>query len=187
MPSARGLVKCDGSRLVGTFDIDGSPRYLAVEVKPFDQSFECNNPTLIYNDVVQLVGDCKWTGTAGRDDLQMNFGGGVSIAGPLATPRSAIRIRGTGTWSTDPPIPANRMQDDVVSVNPSPPHDAVRDAAKVAREQQLLESCVPIIAYARGPPLYEFWTTKSPVVYLDSLARANQLCAATGLCYARCD
>jgi len=151
MPSAAGLIKCDGSRIVGTFDVDGRPLYITVDIKPPNQPFECSHATLTYNNPAQLDGACKWTGTAGRDDIEMDFGGGVSITGVLATPRSSIRIRGAGAWSKVksalPPIPANGVR---APVNPFPAHDALRDAAKVAREQQLIELGVPIIMYA-GP------------------------------------
>ena len=152
MFTAGGLIKCDGSRIVGTFDVDGRALYITVDIKPPNQPFECSKATLSYGNVTQLDGTCKWTGTAGRDDLQMEFGGGVSIAGALATPRSSIRIRGAGVWSRVksalPPIPATGVR---APVNPFPAHDAVRDAAKVAREQQLIELGVPIIACAVNP------------------------------------
>jgi len=161
MPSAWGSIKCDGNRLVGVFEVDGRPRYIASDIKPPNQQFECNKATLAYSNVAQLDGACKWTGTAGRDDLQMDFGGGVSIDGAFATPRWSIRIRGAGAWSkvksTLPPVPANGTHNSVrsVPVNPFPPRDAVRDAAKIAREQQLLELGVPIIMYAGNPLPYE--------------------------------
>jgi len=150
MPTARGFVKCDGSRFVGTFNIDGGLRYVTGNVRPLDLSFECGSATLTYDDVTQLVGEFKWTGTAGRDDLEMTFVGGVTIVGPLTTPRSSIRIRGAGLWgSVKPDLPllaSNNVPD--ISANSSPSHDAVRDAAKAAREQELIDLGVPIIAYA---------------------------------------
>jgi len=101
MPSSRGSIKCDGSKLVGTFDVDGSPRYITVDVKPCNRPFECNNATVTYSDITQLSGDCKWKGWVGRDDLQMNFNTGVSIVGPLDTARLSLdRTRGAGAWST---------------------------------------------------------------------------------------
>jgi len=154
MPTAQGIVKCDCGRFVGTFDIDSSPRYVAVDVRPLDLSFECNDATLTYGDVTELVGDCKWTGTAGKVDLQIDFVGGVTIAGLLTTTRSSIRIRGEGSWSVVRPQLSSPTPDGTqrnvrnAPVNSSPPHDTVRDAAKVAREQQLIDLGAPIIAYA---------------------------------------
>ena len=152
MPSGLGSLKCNGSSLVGTFDVAGSLRFIAVNVKPPNLPFQCTSATLTYGNAAQLNGACKWTGTAGRDDLQMDFGGGVSIAGALAAPRSSMRIRGTGSWSTtEPKLPldqANETQSNIsnVPVNSSPPDDAVQAAAKVAREQQLINLGFPIIA-----------------------------------------
>jgi len=150
MPSAGGLIKCDGSRVVGTFDVDGRPLYITVDIKPPNQPFDCARATLTYGNVTQLNGAYKWTGTAGRDDLQMDFGGGVSIAGALGTPRLSVRIRGAGVWSRVksalPPIPVNGVR---APVNPFPPRDAALDAvAKVEREERLLGLGLPIIAYA---------------------------------------
>jgi len=57
----------------------------------------CGNAILRYSTVDQLVGEYKWVGTVGKDDLEMNFGGCVSIKGRLTTARpSSIRIHGTG-------------------------------------------------------------------------------------------
>jgi len=157
MPSAQGFVKCISGSLEGTFDVDGSSRYITVDVKPLNQSFECSNATLAYDNVAQLLGDCKWTGAAGKDDLQMDFGRGVSITGPLAARRpSSVRIRGAGTWSTAKsslhPPPTNSADDSQGNIMKVPAdrfsHDPVRDAAKLRRERQLLESGNPIIAYA---------------------------------------
>jgi len=151
MPSTQGFAKYNSGKLVGTFDVDGRPRYLAVDVRPPNQLFECDNVTLIYDNVAQLSGDCKWTGTAGSDDLQMDFGGGVSVVGPLATPRSSIRIRGAGTWSTVKPTLSPDLADNIQRnpVNPLPLHNTLPDVAEIARERELLESKVPIIAYAK--------------------------------------
>jgi len=153
MTTTRVLIKYNGNRLVGTFDVDGRPRYITVDIKPPNQPFNCNSATLTYIDPAQLEGPCKWTGTAGRDDLQMDFGGGVSIAGALAVPRAAIRIRGAGTWSKfELPlssIPANESQGNGINdpANQSPLFESVPDSAKLLREKQLLESGFPIIAY----------------------------------------
>jgi len=155
-----GNVKCDGSRLLGTFYVDGSPRYLTVDIKPLNQSFECGSAILTYYTADQLTGDCKWVGTVGKDDLEMNFGGGVSIKGLLVTARpSSIRIHGAGLWNTFevtlPPLSDNtvdelRSDGSDASTNQFPTHSAVRDPAKLQRERQLLESGAPIIAYVQS-------------------------------------
>jgi len=153
MPSAAGFVEYNGGRLEGRFDVGGSKRYIAVEVKPPIQPFKCDNAILTYDNVAQLLGDCKWTGTAGRDDLQMDFNDGATIGGLLAEPRSSVRIRGTGTWSTaklnlaPPPLPEKQYNVKPVTVNPFT-SNTTRSHAEIAREQQLLELGVPIIAYA---------------------------------------
>jgi len=147
MPSAQGYIKFANSRLVGTFDVDGSPRYLSVEVKALNQPFECGNATLTYRSIEQLVGNCKWMGTAGTDDLQMFLGPGITIAGPLVTAWSAsLSIRGAGTWDTVEGTfsPQNNVSN--VLANPSSSNDVVKDPAKAARVKQLLESDTPIIA-----------------------------------------
>jgi len=159
-----GFVKCNKGKLVGTFDIGGRPRYLSVDVKPLNQSFECDNAILICDTVEQMFGDCKWVGTVGKDDLEMDFTGGVSIKGPLTTPRpSSMRIRGAGTWnaknSTPPLLPAitaNYSQGNVASVpvDHFPAQHAVRNPVKLLRERQLLESGAPIIAYAQPASAY---------------------------------
>jgi len=154
MPKAAGFVQYNGSRLVGTFQVDGISYYLSVDVKPPSQPFHSDNATLTHDNVLQMIGECKWRGTAGRDGLKMNFGGGISLAGPLGIAWSTIQIRGEGTWSTDQyalsPIPVGSTDgtQNGVSANPFPPRDAVRDPAKVARERRLIELGVPIIAYA---------------------------------------
>jgi len=159
MPSAEGFVECKGGRLEGNFSDGHSTRYITVDVNPFTQSFECRNATLTYNDFAQLLGACKGMGSVGRDDLQMNFGGGVSIVAPLVTPRSSARIRGAGTWSTAndrahhlPVNAANGTRNNVgtSSAGHYSLHNSVRDvSAKIAREQQLLGSRLPIIACAK--------------------------------------
>jgi len=151
MPTALGLIKCDGTRLVGTFDVGGSPRYINVDVKPSNEPFECSNATVTYTDIAQLSGDCRWKGWIGRDDLQMDFVDGVSIVGSLATARSSsARIKGAGAWSmvkSALPTRAKKPQGNVF-VNQFPHHDAAKNLAKVEREQQLINLGVPIIAYA---------------------------------------
>jgi len=154
MPSAQGPIRCDGSRLIGTFSISGSQYYIIVDVKPCNRPFECSNATVTYGDVAQLSGDCKWTGWIGRDDLQMKFDVGVSIVGALATTRSSSdRTRGSGAWSIDkPPLPPHLAGTQESSVgneitNQSPRvHDAVRNPAQLGREQQLIDLGVPIVA-----------------------------------------
>jgi len=102
-----------------------------------------------------MIGECKWRGTAGRDGLKMNFGGDISLAGPLGIARSRIQIRGEGTWSPIkqilPPISvdSNKESQNSESGNPFTHGNAVRlDPAKISRERQLIELGVPIIAYA---------------------------------------
>jgi len=154
---ASGLVACNNGRLVGTFDVGGSRRYIDVDVKPSNESFECSDATLTYESVAQLFGNCKWTGAAGKDDIEMKFDSGVTITGPLATPRqSSKRIRGAGTWSTakstlrqNSANSGNEQRGDVDNAlaREIPPPDAVRDPHKLLREKQLLESGSPIIAF----------------------------------------
>ena len=155
MPSARGSINCNGSRLVGTFDVDGSPRYITVDVKPCNRPFECSIVTLTYSDITQLSGDCKWNGWVGREDLQMKFDAGVSIIGPLATARSSSdRTRGAGAWTDMKPSPspsiytAETLQGNVSNTiaNQFSPHYAARNSAQLEREQQLIGLGVPIVA-----------------------------------------
>jgi len=154
MPKAAGSVQCNGSNLVGTFNVDGISYYLSVDVKPAIQPFEGNSVTLSYDNIMLAIGECKWKGAAGRDGLHMNFGGGISLAGPLGIARSSIQIRGEGTWSTIQhalslsPVGSTDGAQNNVSVNPFPPRGAVRDPAKVARELELIHSGLPIVAYA---------------------------------------
>ena len=102
MPSARGVVKCQGNKIIGTFHINGSgPRYLSVQVHPRNEEFECSDATLTYDSVAQLSGDCKWSGTMGINDLKMNFGPGFNITGQITEPlESPTQNSGTGTWDT---------------------------------------------------------------------------------------
>jgi len=157
MPTAAGSVKYSGDKLNGTFDVDGIPRYFTVDVKPrgcHKQPFECGNAILTYNDIARLAGQCTWKGTAGRDRLKMDFGGGIFLDGPLDLIRSTIQIRGEGTWSTIkqdlPSIPVGSTNEakNSVSANTLPQGGAVQDHAKIARELELIHLGVPIIAYA---------------------------------------
>jgi len=156
MPTAQGSIQFVDSRLVGSFDVDGSPRYLAVDVKPLHQSFKCEKATLTYSNVGQLSGHCKWTGTAGRDDLQMDFAEGITITGRLTAPRSSVRIRGAGAWSalemasapsSTPSVDGLHGNGSNITIDQSPPLDVAQDSAKIARENALLKSGIPIIAY----------------------------------------
>jgi len=166
MVVAQGSVKCDGSRLVGSFVVGGSPRYLTADVKPLNQSFECKNATLTYDDITQLILDSnlKWTGTAGRNYLQMDFGQGVSVTGPFTVTRSSIRIHGTGSWSSVksilPPASTNATKSNVSNVAPL---DVIQVPAKVSREHwRLLDLGVPIIACAKA----RFRSSYGPLIVL---------------------
>jgi len=190
MPSVQGVVKCNGSKIVGTFYIDGpsDPRYLAVEVNPRSrQQFECSNATLTYDSVTQLLGACKWSGTVGKDDLKMNFGGGLNIAGQVTVPlQSSTQTSGTGTWDTVKvtlaPTQMNSADErqSTVSNIPANPFrlNATRDRAKEERERALIQLGVPIIAYAR-PASSALWPTDSLVASLDSPARGSRVYVAT--------
>jgi len=151
MPSVRGFVQCSNDRLVGTFEVDGSPRYLYSDVKTLHQPFESGEATLTYDNITQLDGHCRWTGTVGKANILMDVvSGGVSIAAPLAAKQpSSHFILGEGAWDTVERISPPQKNISNVPVNPSPPHDAIRDPAlKAARAKKLLESKNPIIMYA---------------------------------------
>jgi len=150
MLSASGSVYYDGSTLDGTFTIDGSPRYITVDVKPPNRPFECSNATITFEKASHLSGPSNWRGRIGRDDFRMSFDSGVSIVGPLAEPRlSSDLSRGAGTWSVikaslpvSPRKTVNEPQD-------TPPvNDPVQGAVKAARERDLIASGVPIVVYA---------------------------------------
>ena len=151
MPTARGSIKSHGDRFVGTFDIGGSPRHLAIDVKQRNQSLECSNVVLTYTNAENLVGDCRWTGSIGKEDLQMDLGKDVYIAGPLATPRqAAVLIRGAGTWTasavellTQPSHSSTSGASPVVVSSLNLP----KDDKTLERERKLLESGAAIIAY----------------------------------------
>ena len=55
MVSAHGLVACNGGRVVGSFDVGGSRRYIDVDVKPSNHSFECSDATLTYDNVAPIA------------------------------------------------------------------------------------------------------------------------------------
>jgi len=152
--SARGSVNCNGSRLLGTFVVDGSPRYLSVDVKPRSQSFKCDNATLTYDNLARLFGDCRWSGPIGKDELRIDFGEGATIVAQLSVVMpSSVQSHGTGTWSTVKPTlpqpPANKTRRNASNgiANPIPSHDSARSPANLKREEELLKSGVPIIAY----------------------------------------
>ena len=118
MPTARGSVKCDDSKLVGTFDVYGNSHHFTVEIKPSRQSFECTDAVLTYVSTDQLAGPCNWLGTLGKTNIQMSHGADVSISGPLDTRRiSSVLIRGAGAWNTGAapsvcqPDPVNQQQE----------------------------------------------------------------------------
>jgi len=148
MPTARGSIKSHGDRFVGTFDIGGSPRHLVIDVKQRNQSLECSNVVLAYNNVENLVGDCRWTGSIGKDDLQMDLAEDISIAGPLATPRQALLpIRGTGTWTTGAAELLNQSSQSSGDVPPIVSSlNIPKDDKTLEREKRLLESGASIIA-----------------------------------------
>ena len=184
MFSAHGLVACNSGRVVGSFDVGGSRRYIDVDVKPSNHSFECSDATLTYDNVAQLHGTCKWTGSVGKDDIEMNFDSGVTITGPLATPRqSSKRIRGAGAWNTAESTlrqsPANSGNERHGDVNNPPaleslPPDAVRDPHKLLREKQLLESGSPIIAYVAARISSNCSSLTPGAVFSDSRASESQ-------------
>jgi len=162
MPIAHGFIKCDSTRLTGSFDVEGDLHHLSVDVKPPNQAFECSNAQLTYGNIEQLIGPCVWSGALTKTRLQMKLGAGVFIAGSLDTRRSSsVLLRGTGSWNTG----AAPTLDQSSSVNLLPVNDSnnssenhvqsalntldvIYDEAKLARERQLLESGDPIIAYA---------------------------------------
>ena len=74
MPTACGFFKSHGRRLVGTFIVDTSPRHFTTEFKPRNQPFKCSRIKLTYAETAKLVGICKWSGTVGKDDLEMSLG-----------------------------------------------------------------------------------------------------------------
>ena len=163
MTSASGSVNCDGTRLLGTFVVDGSPRYLSVDVKPRSQSFKCDNATLTYGNLAHLLGECRWSGPIGKDELRIDFGEGATIVAQLSVVMPSSRqSHGTGTWSTVKPTlpqpPANKTQRNAgnVTTNTITPHDSARSVASLKREEELLKSGVPIIAYVVDE-LHRLW------------------------------
>ena len=159
MPSVEGYIKYTGARLIGAFSVDGGPRYLSVDCRPNIQPFERRKATLTYDNVAQLLENCKWKGSAGRDDIQMNFDEGVCIVAQLVTQRSSAAIRGTGTWSAVDDDTHHLSVNTVCETrntirNVSTGNSSLQDpvqvdrTAKIAREQQLLRSRLPIIACA---------------------------------------
>ena len=157
MPSAQGVVKSNGGKIIGTFHINGAPRYLAVDVNPRSrQGFECLEATLSYDSAAQLLGDCKWSGTIGMGDLKMNFDGGFNIAGQVNVPlRSTAQTNGTGKWDTvkviiPPPQtnPAEETQSTISNIPANPfRYNATLDRSKEERERELIQRGFPIIVY----------------------------------------
>ena len=154
MTTARGFVKSETDRLVGTFNVDGVTRYLSVDVNLPNQLFKCSNATLTYGSVEKLVENFTWKGTIGKANLQMDLGGGVSINGPLEVPRqSSVRVRGAGVWrtaATQPDLrnPAGTQRGsgrDASADRAS--FDAPDDPRELERAKRLLRSGSPIIAY----------------------------------------
>jgi len=146
--TAHGHIKSDGKRLVGIFDVDGSPRHLAIEVETPDQSLECSNVTLTYSNADRLVGHCQWSGKIGKKSFRMDLGGGVFIAGPLDTARTlSTSIRGSGTWQTGTADSLDPARDASASGAPEVPSafNAVEYPDKLTRERLLLESGAPIV------------------------------------------
>ena len=149
MPSSSGSVRSDGSTLEGTFIVDNSPRYIIVDVKPLNQPFECSKATLTYDRAWDLSGPSNWRGRIGKDDLRMDFDGGVSIAGPLAESRlRSDQSRGAGTWSTvKASLPLSPGKTDNKPQKAPPRRGPVQDSAKAARIEELIQLKAPIIAY----------------------------------------
>ena len=153
MPSAHGFIQCggNGDGLVGTFDIHGSKLYLYSDVKPLSQPFKCSDATLTYDNIGLLAGHCKWNGTLGKSEVQINLDGGVSITGRLATAqKSSFSILGAGTWNTTKqtqPAPSPKSANAAQPANPFPAPNAARDPAIMAHDQKLFDLSVPIIAY----------------------------------------
>ena len=165
MPTARGFVKSNIDRIVGTFNVDGGTCNLSVDVNLPNQLFQCSKATLTYSRVENFVENCTWTGTIGKIDFRMDLSEGVFITGKLDIPRpSSVHVRGEGTWritasslvsanSSDQRNSAgsqrrrgrNAFADGAQSAPGS--FDARKDLYKLERERQLLESGAPIIVY----------------------------------------
>ena len=158
MLSARGFIKSDNNRLVGTFDINGGQHHISVTIKPLSLDFKCSSAILTYSNVEKLVEDGNWSGSIGKTELRISTGNGVSIIGPFDAPRpSTLRVRGAGTWETGAAhsLLSNSTKKTEVNVidlsdGQFQPLDAVEDPVKVERERRLLMSGAPIIAYAAG-------------------------------------
>ena len=155
MPDACGLIKSESNKLVGTFDIDGSPHHLSITVKTLGPEFNCSNATLTYKNLEKLIERGSWSGSIGKTDLRLTFRGDAVITGELDAPRpSCSRVYGEGRWGADAasflsPDSVNEIQEhgSNTSGNQFRPLDAVKDPVKLERERQLLESGDPIIAY----------------------------------------
>jgi len=151
MPNARGLIKSDNNRLIGTFDIDGSAYHLCVAIKPLSKEFNSSNAVLTYSNVEKLFERGSWSGSITKTDFQISAGDGVSITGLLDAPRSStVRVRGTGMWAIGVvpslPLDSTTGRQENGADDQYQPLDAVEDPVKLAREKRLLESGDPIIA-----------------------------------------
>jgi len=102
MPNVSGVIRpMNNNVFFGTFEVDGDSYLLGIILETQAQSIDCSNAILTYDNAEKLVEICNWTGTISKNDLQMDLGGGVSIAGlgPFETAGTIpVHIGGTAQW-----------------------------------------------------------------------------------------
>jgi len=155
MPNARGFIKSDNNRLIGTFDVDGSAYHLSIAIKPLGQEFKCSNAMLTYTNAEKLFERGNWSGSIGKTDLRLTFSEDASVAGQLDVQRpSYSRLHGVGVWTTgavsSPHLNSSsgtRGNDSNAFTSQFQTFDMAEDPVKLERERRLLESGYPVIAY----------------------------------------
>jgi len=189
MSVASGFIRSDSDRLVGTFNIDGSPHHLSIIFDNLGPELTCSSATLTYNKLEGLIKPGTWSGSIGKTDLSLTTREDATLTGQLDAPRpSCSRVRGSGMWTTGAesaslPDPTDETRGSVInpSSNQYQPLDAVEDRDKLDREAHLLESGAPIIAYATASRTSAMQIIESPTASSVSLVRENPRCVAVQL------
>ncbi|KAL6835286.1 hypothetical protein V8C40DRAFT_234068 [Trichoderma camerunense] len=102
MSTAKGFIKsvAGGSKFTATFVIDDIQYTFSGSFNPAVQEFTCNEATLSYSAVGELVNQRAFEGKIGTDDILITVKNGPEIKGPLILPiNPAAQVAGMGTWS----------------------------------------------------------------------------------------
>ena len=83
-----------------TFNNEGQPFHFVGTLDPALPAFVVSGAILTYAHPEDLVGRASFTGSVGRDALDLTLVNGVTITGELDNSQSTrVSVIGSGTWS----------------------------------------------------------------------------------------